>query len=174
MSEPVNKTDVTEPTNEPEPARNEPDTPEPSQGGASTEELIKELETLRSLKKEVGNYRHRMKAAEKAAEDASKERDEALSLVEDMKEKVYEAKLLGAAAGKLADPYDALRFVEREGLDWNSEPAQFAEAIDALIRTKPYLASPTPDPDLGPRGDDAVSPKDDPNNWLRKRLQSGR
>lgn len=68
-----------------------------------------------------------------------------------------EAEVRAAAAGKLADPADALRLLDVESLD----TADIAAAVDRLVQEKPYLAGGTPRrfegaADAGPRDGDSV------------------
>lgn len=105
------------------------------------------------------------KAAEKAARDAKTELDTLKkSSLTDAEQAVAQARaevrqevlaeanarllkseIRAAAAGKLADPGDAAvllgdldRFVDKNG---EPDPKVIASAIDALIKTKPYLAA---------------------------------
>ncbi|MGW2260280.1 hypothetical protein ACWCXE_21060 [Streptomyces sp. NPDC001780] len=61
--------------------------------------------------------------------------------------RIVRAEVKAAAAGKLADPADAHRFLDLDQLevdaDGNVDPDEIAEAIDNLIKSKPYLAAAT-------------------------------
>ncbi|WP_030322846.1 MULTISPECIES: hypothetical protein [Streptomyces] len=61
--------------------------------------------------------------------------------------RILRAEVKAAAAGKLADPADAYKFLDLETFevddDGNVDSDEIAEAIDELIKTKPYLAAAT-------------------------------
>lgn len=61
------------------------------------------------------------------------------------KSKLLTAQVQAAAAGKLADPADAVNLLDLSGLELDDEgnidKAKVAAAIDALIEKKPYLAA---------------------------------
>jgi hypothetical protein len=60
-------------------------------------------------------------------------------------ERILKAEVRAAAAAKLADPQDALRFLDLSefevGSDGEVDASQVAKAIDDLIASKPYLAA---------------------------------
>lgn len=60
-------------------------------------------------------------------------------------ERILKAEVRAAAAGKLADPADALRFLDLSalevGADGEVDGDAVAAAINDLIKTKPYLAA---------------------------------
>lgn len=59
--------------------------------------------------------------------------------------RIVRAEIRAAAAGKLADPKDALRFLDLDGFevdgDGGVDADEIADAIDDLIKSKPYLAA---------------------------------
>lgn len=59
--------------------------------------------------------------------------------------KIAKANLRAEAAGKLADPTDALTFIDVSEFevddDGNTDPAALSAAIEDLIKNKPYLAA---------------------------------
>ena len=71
-----------------------------------------------------------------------KVRDDALSVAN---QRILKAEVRAAAATKLADPADALRFLDLSsfevGEDGEIDAATVASAIDDLIASKPYLAA---------------------------------
>lgn len=77
-----------------------------------------------------------------AAQDAQRIKDEALAVAND---RILKAEVRAAAASKLNDPQDALRFLDLSefevGSDGEVDASQVAAAIDALIASKPYLAA---------------------------------
>ena len=60
-------------------------------------------------------------------------------------ERILKAEVRATAAGKLADPMDALRFIDLSefevGSDGQVDGDAVAAAIDDLVKTKPYLAA---------------------------------
>lgn len=60
-------------------------------------------------------------------------------------ERLVKAEVKAAAAGKLADPADAHRFLDLSQFevddDGNVDAEELAEAIDELLQSKPYLAA---------------------------------
>ena len=77
-----------------------------------------------------------------ASQEAQRIRDEALA---GANERIKKAEVRAAAASKLADPQDALRFLDLSDFEVDSDgavdAAQIATAIDDLIANKPYLAA---------------------------------
>jgi len=89
----------------------------------------------------------RAKAAGKEAEHAAqvaaqKVKDEALDAAN---ARILKAEVRAAAAGKLADPADALQFLDltklEVGEDGEVDSKGVAAAIDELVKNKPYLAA---------------------------------
>lgn len=74
--------------------------------------------------------------------EAQRVRDEALSAAN---QRILKAEIRAAAAGKLADPADALRFIDLSSLevgdDGATDAAAIAAAIEDLIKAKPYLST---------------------------------
>ena len=76
--------------------------------------------------------------------------------------RIVKAEVRAAAAGKLADPADALNFIDlgefEVGEDGDVDQDEIADAIDDLLRRKPYLAAqggtkgPKPDRSQGAKG----------------------
>lgn len=62
-------------------------------------------------------------------------------------ERILKAEVRAAAAGKLNDPADALRYLDLSDLevsaDGETDAAAIAARLDDLIKSKPYLAAPT-------------------------------
>lgn len=62
-------------------------------------------------------------------------------------QRIIRAEMRAAAAGKLADPADALTFIDTDQFevdeDGNIDVDEVADAISDLIKTKPYLAAAT-------------------------------
>jgi len=81
-------------------------------------------------------------AEHKAQQEAQRVKDEALAAAN---ERILKAEVRAAAATKLADPADALRFLNLSdfevGADGEVDASQVAKAIDDLIKSKPYLGA---------------------------------
>ena len=83
------------------------------------------------------------KALDKAVKEAeARARDEILTTAN---QRLVKASVRVAAAGKLADPEDAIRFLDLDEFkvddDGEVDAKQLASAIDELLKTKPYLAA---------------------------------
>lgn len=84
---------------------------------------------------------------ERATANAAREATEKATAESDAKWKgrVLRSEVKVAAAGKLADPEDALRLIDLSGFelddDGNADGAAIAKAIDELLEAKPYLAA---------------------------------
>ena len=104
---------------------------------AAREEARKAAEELARLKAEAEG-----KQAEFAAQQKARE-VEAAALAK-ANERILKAEVRAAAAAKLADPADALRFIDLSSLevgdDGEVDSDAIAAAIDDLIKNKPYLA----------------------------------
>lgn len=111
----------------------------------------------------------RIAAEEKAAkalgeDDAARIEREALAKANT---RIVRAEIKAAAAGKLADPADALTFLSADDFevddDGDVDAGEIAAAIDDLLRRKPYLAAqggsarPKPDRSQGATGKAATS-----------------
>lgn len=77
----------------------------------------------------------------KAEQEAQRIKDEALAAAN---QRILKAEIRALAAGKLADPSDALLYLDTSDFDvddeGNFDPDAITSAIDALISSKPYLA----------------------------------
>ena len=95
-------------------------------------------------------------AEHEAALAAQKVKDEALATAN---ERITKANIRAAAAGKLADPADALLYINPSsfevGDDGETDAEAIAAAVDDLIKARPYLAAAQapkfPSADAGPR-----------------------
>lgn len=83
------------------------------------------------------------KEAEYAAEQKARELETAA--LSKANERILKAEVRAAAAAKLADPADALRFIDLSdfevGADGEVDAQAIGDAIDNLVTTKPYLAA---------------------------------
>ena len=124
---------------------------------------------LDAMKAKLKAERQRRIAAEAAladndtADDDDKARRQAESdALAKANTRIVKAEVRAAAAGKLADPADALNFIDlgefEVGEDGDVDQDEIADAIDDLLRRKPYLAAqggtkgPKPDRSQGAKG----------------------
>jgi len=105
---------------------------------AAREAAKKAADELEALKAQAEGR----EAEHKAQQDAQRLKDEALAVAN---ERILKAEVRAAAASKLTDPQDALRFLNLSdfevGSDGEVDASQVAKAIDDLIASKPYLAA---------------------------------
>lgn len=96
-------------------------------------------------------------------ENAQQQREAEAAAIAKANAKIVKAEVRAAASGKLADPRDALNFIDLEQFDVDEDgdvdQEEIADAIEDLIRRKPYLAAqsgttktPKPDRSQGARG----------------------
>lgn len=139
--------------------------PEGGQGGddadpPGTEHLgdpgKKALETMKAERKAAKEEAARIKSEFEAykAKQEGKEAEHQAQLERDRvqadalakaNERILKAELRAAGAGKLADPADALRFLDLGEFEVNEngevDAAAVSAAIDDLVKNKPYLAA---------------------------------
>jgi len=120
-------------------------------GDAGKQALDRMKAERNAAKREARDLRRQLAEATKAppADDApdpdalkAEGRREALALAN---ERILRSEIKAAAAGKLADPTDALRLLDLSQFevddDGGVDEAEIADAIDDLIKTKPYLSA---------------------------------
>lgn len=129
-----------------------PDTPDLGDAGKRAIDAMKAernaaKQQAAELKAQLDDLRAKAEGreAEHAAQlAAQKVRDEALSAAN---QRILKAELRAASAGKLADPADALRFLDLSSFEVGDDGAvnasAISDAIQDLIKTKPYLAAAT-------------------------------
>lgn len=106
-------------------------------GDAGKKALDRMKAERNAARKELREYKakHEPKSKEAAGADAR------------FAQKILRSEIKAAAAGKLADPADAHRFLDLEqfevGEDGDVDEDEIAEAIDDLLEKKPYLAAQT-------------------------------
>jgi hypothetical protein len=105
---------------------------------AARDEAAKFKADLEALQAKVDG-----KEAEHVAElEKQRVQNDALSVAN---QRILKAELRAAAAGKLADPADALRFLDLDKFevdtDGEVDTAAVNAALDELLKTKPYLAA---------------------------------
>jgi hypothetical protein len=86
--------------------------------------------------------------------------------------RLAEAEVRAAAAGRLADPADAIRLLDIDSFipdgDGDIDAAAIAAAIDQLVTSKPYLAPTTrPNPGFVPTGAKGDTPRQFSRSQLR-------
>jgi hypothetical protein len=121
-------------------------------------QLEAELETLRA-----GTMSETEKAIEKAKKEGRAEAGAAFN------KRLVQAEVRAAAAGKLADPEDAIRFLDLDEFkvadEGDVDKKAITKALEDLVKQKPYLAAgatrPTGDADQGARGGPAGSSMND-------------
>lgn len=133
---------------------------------ASAEKSARDAETERKkLADKLAEFENANKSEnEKAIENARKEADEAAraEVSGKFEQRLLESNVLVRAAGKLADPHDAVQLIDLDVLKSEAGEGNEVEdkaidaAIAALVKAKPYLAtdakSGAGSPDGGPRG----------------------
>src|SRR5690625_7382824 len=104
--------------------------------------MKEEWRTQRAKRRE---YEQKLAAAtpkDQADADRRKVESEALAKAN---ARIVRSEVKAAAAGKLADPSDAYKFLDLDQFevddDGNVDVDEIAEAIDGLIKNKPYIAS---------------------------------
>jgi hypothetical protein len=179
MSDDASQNDSTEDTGEDIFAdeSTEPDVePEDSTDDADDDALgDKGKRALDNMKSKWKNERtKRQEAEQRLAEleagdgDDSKQRAADAAVLAKANQRIVKAEVRAAAGGKLADPVDALNFIDLDqfevGEDGDVDQEEIAEAIEDLIRRKPYLAAqggtsrPKPDRSQGARGKGSSTP----------------
>lgn len=98
----------------------------------------KEAKRVKVLEGELEKLREQaMSEQEKAIAQARKEAAEEVR--GEMMREIVRAKLSAAATGRLADPDDAVAFIDIT--DLQDEPEAISGALDALLERKPHLAA---------------------------------
>lgn len=104
-------------------------------------------QALDRMKQKWRDERALRRALEKqvAGEPVEDESVQADAQLQRANEKILRSEIKAAAAGKLADPADAYRFLDLTDFevseDLEVDGDEIAEAIDALLEKKPYLAA---------------------------------
>lgn len=104
----------------------------------------------REAEKRVAELMERVEALENGGrvdEAAKAAREAEAAAIAKANERILKAEIKAAAAGKLADPSDALRFLDLSDFEVSPEgdvdAEAIAEAIDGLVKSKPYLSAAT-------------------------------
>lgn len=134
--------------------------------------------SARDSKAEADTLRAQLAAKDKPAEEialdnARKEGETAATQAANAR--IIKSELKAAAATKLANPLDALAFIDTSDfeVDKNGDVDSDAlnEAIDDLLKARPYLASGRPQPFLG-TGDGGAKPEPKPAASLDEQIQA--
>jgi len=153
--------------------------------------------TIKALKGEAAETRRKLRKAEQDLEKAKTEglsekerelaeaeqRGRAAALAEHGR-RLLEAQVLAAAAGKLQDPGDAVRYLDLEGLlELDEDERDLGKRIDKLVDEKPYLGV-VANGDRGKVGVQSQGARTAPGGtkaadsdgsaWLRKAAKRGR
>jgi hypothetical protein len=108
---------------------------ERNEARAAQKQAMAELEALRAAAE--GREKEHQEQLER-----QKLKDEAIAQAN---QRVLKAEVRAAAAGKLADPVDALKFIDFSSFevteDGTVDAAGIADAIDVLLKDKPYLSA---------------------------------
>lgn len=106
---------------------------------AEKEKRKKAAAELREAKAELERLRNGDDKAAAAAAEAEK------AAIKKANARILRSEVKAAAAGKLADPTDALRLLDLDqfevGDDGEVDEAEIADAIAGLLKSKPYLAA---------------------------------
>lgn len=144
----------------------EPNEPEgdPKDNGAGDKkailaDLAKERDRRQAAEQELNQFREAQKTEYQKAIDQAKAETKA-EVEGTSRERVLKAEIKAAAAGRLADPKDAIRLLDLSKIKINDDGEVDSDAvstaIEELIDAKPYLAinerSPRGSADGGPRG----------------------
>ena len=142
--------------------------------------LEAERKARRDAEKQLREFRDRITAMEEAQNKTAAER-EALEQKRELErealakanERILAAELRAAATGKLADPSDALTFIDRTsfevGDDGSVDASAISDAISDLVSKKPYLAARSEDQGPG-SADGGARDVSRPRQWTRADL----
>jgi len=156
------------------------------------------LQTITALKAEASDWRRKLRTTEQERDDLKRagldEQERAVAEAEargraaaeeEFSRRTLEAEIRAAAAGRLQDPADAIRYLDVDALLEQDGSADLPKAIERLLADKPYLAvaeEPPPATRGVPRGSQGArsrpggpsSDAADGNAWLRKAAGRGR
>jgi hypothetical protein len=132
-----------------EPADDDPDGADDlgDKGKQALDRMKAKLKAERDKRKAAEAERDQLKAGQgKDGQDPERIRSEAeQAATAKANARIVRSEVRAAAAGKLADPRDALRFLDLEQFevdeDGQVDEDEVADAIDQLVKDKPYLAA---------------------------------
>lgn len=151
---------------------------------AGKKALAAERAARREAEKQAKQLADRLTALEEAqnktAEERAamqKQREVEQAALAKANERILAAELRAAATGKLADPSDALTFIDRTSFEVGDDGSVDADAIGAaisdLMSKKPYLAARREDPGPG-SADGGARDVSRPRQWTRDELSKAR
>lgn len=167
-------------TDDPREQAHEPDTPTEDDGddeplrpeGKKALEAEKarrkaEAERRRAAEKQIEELRSELANLKGEGDAEAARRDASAEVLAKANRRILRSEVKAAAAGKLADPNDALHMLDLDQFevddDGNVDEDEIATAIADLLEKKPYLAAqrgpkaPKPDRSQGARGAGAAS-----------------
>ncbi len=158
--------------------------PSDTLGEPGKKALEAERKARREAEKQLRDFQSRLAAMEEAqnktAEERAaleKQRELEQAALAKANERILAAELRAAATGKLADPTDALTFIDRSGFEVGDDGSVDADAIsDAiadLVSKKPYLAARREDPGPG-SADGGARDVSRPRQWTREEVAKAR
>jgi hypothetical protein len=120
--------------------------PDPDAGAKKA--LVAERTARKAAETELARIKAELAAKDKPAEEVALDtarREAAAEATAKANERILKSDLRAAATGKLADPADALAFIDLTSFDVSDEgevdPDALNEAIANLIKAKPHLAA---------------------------------
>ena len=159
-----------------------PDAPDTGAEGSAPDALASEVDKWKALaRKHEAAAKGASKELDKLREASQSETEKAISRARDeartevlamANQRVVTAAVLTEAAGKLADPTDAVALVDLEQFEvddaGNVDQAAVARAVSALLKAKPHLAAERkPGPLPGAKGTTNAE-GGTVNDWLRR------
>jgi len=98
-----------------------------------------------TLNAKIAELQAKLDGKEQEHADSVKQRQVEEAALAKANQRILKAEIRAAAAGKLADPADALRYLDLSdfevGPDGEVDASAMNEAIEALVKSKPYLAA---------------------------------
>ena len=126
---------------------------------AERTERRKAEKRAKDLDAELAKFREASMSEQEKAVEAAR-REAAAQAIATVNQRILKAEIRAAAGGRLADPEDAVRFLDLDeftiGEDGEIDQKAVLAAVDRLLKMKPYLAAsatrPAGDADQGARG----------------------
>lgn len=166
------------PGDPPPPSPEVPETPPAAEEPEELEAVLRNLEKQKNeniaLRKRLGSVESELdktKAAQMSEHDRLLNESYQKGVAETTAlyaTKLLHQSILTQATGKMADPTDAVKLLDLDGLDAD-DPDGIEEAIEELLTQKPHLAADQRGPsriDQGPQGR-APKPETSADDWLR-------
>ncbi|OZF00848.1 hypothetical protein CH300_20125 [Rhodococcus sp. 15-1154-1] len=139
---------------DPDDDKNDPDDPDDDNDDPDDKKLGPKGErALAAIKIKLKNEKIKRRAAEaknRQTDDADKTKAAEREYMVKANQRILRSEVRALAAGKLADPADAIKFLDLDqfdvGNDGEVDQDDIADAIDDLVEKKPYLAAKRGDP----------------------------